>query len=292
MDLTKIDDTLKKIRIAGVPEHFNLPWHMAIEEGAFEDRGIEVAWIEVPEGTGKMCALLEEGETDLAIILTEGITKSIAEGNPSSIVQGYVSSPLLWGIHVAAKSRFQHLADLEGTKAAISRFGSGSHLMTYVLAENQHWDTAALSFELVHTLAGAVTSLEQGEADYFMWEHFTTKPLVLDGVFRRLGDCPTPWPCFVVAANRSFLKKDSRSIQHVLEIINQYTSEFKMIPSIDRTLANRYNLTLEDVREWLNITQWTQDQLSIQTIDIVQDTLYNLQLISKKVNSADILTNL
>ncbi|MGB5647276.1 MAG: ABC transporter substrate-binding protein, partial [Muriicola sp.] len=81
-------------------------------------------------------------------------------------------------------------------------------------------------------------------------------------------------------------------IKHVLEIINQYTSEFKMIPSIDRTLANRYNLALEDVREWLNITQWTQDQLSIQVIDIVQDTLYNLQLISKKVNSADILTNL
>ena len=29
------------IRIAGVPEHFNLPWHLAIEEGAFSDRGIE-----------------------------------------------------------------------------------------------------------------------------------------------------------------------------------------------------------------------------------------------------------
>jgi ABC-type nitrate/sulfonate/bicarbonate transport system substrate-binding protein len=290
MDLTKIVDALKKISIAGVPEHFNFPWHMAIEEGAFEDRGIDVAWIEVPEGTGRMCTLLEEGKTDLAIILTEGITKSIAEGNPSNIVQGYVSSPLLWGIHVAAKSRFQHLSDLEGAKAAISRFGSGSHLMSYVLAEKQQWNTSALSFELVHTLAGAVTSLEQGKADYFLWEHFTTKPLVLDGVFRRLGDCPTPWPCFVVAANRAFLKKNHGSIQHVLEVINQYTSEFKMIPSIDRTLANRYNLALDDVREWLSLTQWSQEQLIIQTIDKVQDTLLKLQLISKKINSGDILT--
>jgi len=283
---------LKKIRIAGVPEHFNFPWHMAMEEGAFEDRGIKVEWIEVPEGTGRMCKLLEEKETDLAIILTEGIVKSISEGNPARIVQGYISSPLLWGIHVAAESRFQDLSDLEGTKAAISRFGSGSHLMAYVLAEAQRWNTAELSFEVIHTLSGAVEALENGEADYFMWEHFTTKPLVLDGVFRRLADCPTPWPCFVVAANQNFLDKDSAALRHVLEIVNNYTREFKMIPSIDRTLANRYNLDLQDIREWLGITQWTQDQLNLQTIDIVQDTLLNLNLISNKLDPKELLTNL
>ncbi len=265
---------------------------MAMEESAFEDRGIEIEWIEVPEGTGRMCKMLEVKETDLAIILTEGITKSIVEGNPAKIVQGYISSPLLWGIHVAAGSAYQDLAELEGTKAAISRYGSGSHLMAYVLAEGQHWNTAELSFEVIHTLSGAVKALQNGKADYFMWEHFTTKPLVLDGVFRRLADCPTPWPCFVIAANNNFLEKDTQALRHVLEIINRYTREFKMIPSIDRTLANRYNLDLQDIRDWLGITQWTQEQLDIQTIDIVQNTLFNLNLISKQLDSKEILTNL
>ena len=27
---------MKTIRIGGVPEHFNLPWHLAMEEGNFE----------------------------------------------------------------------------------------------------------------------------------------------------------------------------------------------------------------------------------------------------------------
>ncbi len=292
MDIKEIDHTLKKIRIAGVPEHFNFPWHMAMEEAAFKDRGIEIEWIEVPEGTGRMCKLLEEKETDLAIILTEGIVKSITEGNPASIVQGYINSPLLWGIHVAAESKFQDLSELEGTKAAISRYGSGSHLMAYVMAEAQHWNTNDLSFEVIHTLSGAVKALQNGEADYFMWEHFTTKPLVLNGVFRRLADCPTPWPCFVVAANQHFLDKEAAALRHVLEIINKYTREFKLIPSIDRTLANRYNLDLQDIRDWLNITQWTQEQLSVQTIDIVQDTLLNLNLISNKLDSRELLTNL
>ena len=35
-------------------------------------------------------------ETDIAVILTEGIIKDIAAGNPSKIVQVYVQSPLIW----------------------------------------------------------------------------------------------------------------------------------------------------------------------------------------------------
>ena len=84
---------MKKVRIIGVPEHFNLPWHLALAEGAFEDRGIDLQWTDIPEGTGRMCQMLEDGETDLAIILTEGIVKSITEGNPSRIVQEYIASP-------------------------------------------------------------------------------------------------------------------------------------------------------------------------------------------------------
>ena len=44
---------MKTVRIIGVPEHFNLPWHLAMEEGAFAERGIDLIWTDVPEGTGK-----------------------------------------------------------------------------------------------------------------------------------------------------------------------------------------------------------------------------------------------
>ncbi len=186
---------MKKIKIVGVPEHFNLPWQMCIENGEFENTGINLEWTDIPEGTGKMCQMLRDGETDIAVILTEGIVKDIVAGNPSSIVQVYVKSPLIWGIHVAANSSYKTLADLKGRKAAISRFGSGSHLMSFVNAQNQGWNTNDLQFEIVNTIDGAVESLTKGEADYFMWERFMTKPLVDNGTFRRIADCPTPWPC-------------------------------------------------------------------------------------------------
>ena len=270
---------MKRIKIAGVPEHFNLPWHMAIEEGGFEERGIDLEWMEVPEGTGKMCQMLEDRETDLAIILTEGIIKSIVAGNPVKIVQGYIASPLLWGIHVGAHSTYRSIPDLKSTKTAISRVGSGSHLMAYVNAQKEGWDTDTLQFEIIDNLDGAVRALTDGTADYFMWEHFTTKPLVDNGSFRRLGDCPTPWPCFVVAATDDFITENPGTLNHILEIINTYTAEFKDIPSIDKTLANRYGQQLEDIREWLSLTEWSQEQVPAEAIENVQHTLGTLKLI-------------
>ena len=280
---------MKKVNIIGVPEHFNLPWHMAIEEGAFAERGIELTWTDVPEGTGRMSEMLQRNETDLAIILTEGIVKSITEGNPSKIVQEYIATPLQWGIHVGAQSAYQQISDLEGAKAAISRFGSGSHLMAYVNAQHQKWEIENLNFEVINNLDGAVTALLNGEADYFLWEHFTTKPLVDSGVFRRLADCPTPWPCFVIAATNAFITENSTILKHITEVINRYTLEFKSIPSIDRTLANNYGQKLEDIQEWLAMTQWSQQQIDTEKINLVNATLKELGRIDKILTHSNLL---
>ena len=280
---------MKTITIVGVPEHFNLPWHMAIEEGAFSDRGIDLQWYDIPEGTGRMCEMLENGETDLAIILTEGLIKSKVEGNPVKIVQEFIASPLFWGIHVAADSDFHKVSELQGTSAAISRYGSGSHLMAYLNAQNQGWNTNTLGFEVVDTLDGAIEALSDGNADYFLWERFTTMPVVDQGIFRRLDDCPTPWPCFVIAATEEFLASETATLGHILEIINAYTAEFKQIPSIDRTLANRYGQELDAIREWMSLTRWSQSQLRVQDLKSVQDTLRDLKLIDKTLNPSEIL---
>jgi len=274
---------MKSFKIAGVPEHFNLPWHLCIENGEFEDAGIDLQWTDVPEGTGKLCQMLRDGETDIAVILTEGIVKDIVAGNDSKIVQVYVQSPLIWGIHVGAKSDYKKLADLKNGKVAISRYGSGSHLMAYVNAQNQGWDTKTLQFEIINTLDGAVEALTNGAADYFMWERFMTKPIVDKGIFRRVADCPTPWPSFVIAVRNEVLKNNADAIVTVLDIINQTTEEFREIPSIDRTLAERYGQKVEDIAEWLDLTQWSQKKLDKKTFDTLQNQLLSLEIIDKKI---------
>ena len=276
------------IKIAGVPEHFNLPWQLSIEKGEFIANEIDLQWTDVPEGTGKLCQMLRNGQTDIAVILTEGIIKDIIAGNPSKIVQIYVESPLIWGIHVAANSKYKTLSDLENTKVAISRLGSGSQLMAYVNANNQGWKSQNLQFEIINTIDGAVKSLTNETADYFMWERFMTKPLVDKGIFRRIGDCPTPWPCFVIAVRNEILEKYPEIVTEILEIINSKTSNFKEIPNINSILANKYHQKLEDIQEWLSLTKWSQKQLSEEEFNSIQDQLIALKIISKKAAFSEI----
>lgn len=273
---------MKTVKIAGVPEHFNLPWHLCIENGEFEEENIDLQWTNVPEGTGKMCQMLRDGETDLAVILTEGILKDISAGNPSKIVQVYVQSPLIWGIHVDAKSDFQTLKDLKNKKAAISRLGSGSQLMAYVNANEQGWEMDDLQFEIVNTIDGAVDALTNKKADYFMWERFMTKPLVDKGVFRRIDDCPTPWPSFIIVGRDEFLKKNGKIVETILKIINKTTVDFKEIPEIDKKLSKLFNQKAEDIKEWLKLTQWSQKNLTEKSFNKIQNQLFDLGIIDKK----------
>lgn len=280
---------MKTIKIAGVPEHFNLPWNLCIESKEFEAQNIDLQWTNVPEGTGKMCQMLRNGETDIAVILTEGIVKDIVAGNPSKIIQVYVKTPLVWGIHVASKSNYKTLSDLENTKVAISRIGSGSQLMAYVNADNQGWKTDNIQFEIVNTIDGAVEALTNGTADYFMWERFMTKPLVDQGIFRKVADCPTPWPCFVIAVRDEMLEQDPEIINTILEIINNKTLKFKEIPNIDKTLSSTFNQKQEDIQQWLSMTEWSQENLDKNMLNKIQNELFKLGIIDKKGTFAEIV---
>jgi len=284
---------MKKITIGGVPEHFNLPWHLAIEEGKFKQKGIDLHWKEFPGGTGAMCAALRDGNIDAAIILTEGIIKDIINGNPSKIVKVYVESPLLWGIHVGAQSTFKTVKDLENTRIAISRYGSGSQLMAIVNAVNQGFDLDKLQYEIINNLDGGIKALTEGDADYFMWEHFTTKPLVDQGIFRRIDSITTPWPCFVMAVRNDFLENKSVIIKTVIETINTQLKSFEKEyhdKEMIHLFSKRYQQQEKDVKEWLSITKWnSKKNISTELINSIQNKLVNFNVIKSTIPSEELI---
>ncbi|MDA8531595.1 substrate-binding domain-containing protein [Flavobacteriaceae bacterium] len=276
---------MKTVRVGGVPEHFNYAWYIGLKNNLFKENGINLRWVDCPGGTGEMTQALRTNSIDMAVVLTEGIVKAITEGLSSKIVQTYVQSPLVWGVHVAYNSKFKTSSELKNKKAAISRYGSGSHLMAYINAQQLEWDvTRDLEFKLIKNLDGGVKALSNGDADYFLWEKFTTKPFVDEGIFKRIGECPTPWPCFVIAARDELINSDSSSLKTILEIINTMTKKFKTIPEIDQIISKRYKQKQTDVKQWLSQTEWSQKNIDKKTIEIVQNKLMALDLLSKKLS--------
>lgn len=247
---------MTKIKLGGVPEHFNLPIHLAIEDGSFESRGIELDWTDFRGGTGQMTKALRDGEVDACILLTEGIIKDIIAGSPSKIISGYVNTPLIWGIHTGANSDLQHHNEVYDRQYAISRFGSGSHLMAIVDATVNDRNIATDQFTIIKNLDGALSSLSAGETEVFYWEKYTTKPYVDSGQLRRVGEFVTPWPCFVVAAREEILKEHPEVIIRMLRTIHDSCDKFMESDDSIELVAKRYELQVKDVERWYHATEW------------------------------------
>jgi ABC-type nitrate/sulfonate/bicarbonate transport system substrate-binding protein len=280
-----------RLRVGGVPEHFNLPWLLALEARRFAPLAIEVAWRDYPGGSGTMVKALREGELDAALLLTEGAVAGIAGGAPFKVASLYTESPLLWGIHVPAASRLHDTADVRGARYAISRLGSGSHLMAVVHAQAQGWPIAGLEFVTVGTLDGAVAAFAAGTADVFFWEKFMTQPLVDAGRFRRVGEFAAPWPAFVVCVADAASGAQRDALARVGELVLGEAAALRARDDAASIIAARYGLAPNAVTAWLATTRWsTRMRVAARDLEPVCMALSSLGVLERPIAAADCIT--
>ncbi|MBK6539689.1 MAG: ABC transporter substrate-binding protein [Flavobacteriales bacterium] len=262
------------LRIAGVPEHFNLPWHLGLERRAFVRAGIDLKWRTVAEGTGAMCKLLRSGEIDLAILVTEGAVRDILNGNPACIIAPYVDSPLTWGVHVGAGSAITEPEQLRNVPYAISRPNSGSHLAAMAYALTHSWKVTEKDLVIVNDLPGAVERLQGPSPLAFLWEKYTTKPLVDSGALRRVDEYRSSWPSFVIVARESVLAEHAEPVKRLLKVIRDQSLGLMSKKTAPEIIAQRYNLKIEDARAWFSEVRWnTNGRLEDHALTAVAATL-------------------
>lgn len=270
--------TKRKVRVGGVPEHFNLPWHLAITDGRFDDVDLDVEWVDFPGGTGAIMAALESGEIDMATPLTEGAITAIANGNASTLISVWVDSPLLWGVHVAGDSAISSIAEAGGKRFAISRFGSGSELMSRVMAEEHGWTLTDESWVEVGGLDGALVALPSGDAEVFLWNMSMTQPHIDDGTFKRVGVFPTPWPSFAIAAGNVFHDANPGLATTVAEVALSRANQFELDDGSAALVAETYGLTVRAALAWMTQVDWTPPGTPLDTamINTVADRMRSL----------------
>ncbi len=277
-----------KIRCGGVPEHFNYPWHVAIEQGYFSEEGIDLEWTDYKGGTGAMCQDLRADNLDIATLLTEGAIADISNGNPSIIDCIYVSSPLIWGIHTGAQSVHNNPDTGGPIRYAVSRMGSGSHLMALVDRIQRGLALSDASWILIQNLDGARASLQKNESDYFLWEKNMTAPYVYNGELRRIGECPTPWPSVVITISKAALARIGnlsgmyRALQKAIEYIQQ-------LPDAAQTIASVYDLKLDDARDWYTRIKWADgESLNKADFDFTAKALVDAGILKTLPTYADV----
>lgn len=282
-----------RIRIGGVPEHFNLPIHLGIERGAFQKQNIQLEWHTYPGGTGQMNAALRNGECDLCIVLTEGIISDIVKGNPSKIVSGYVKTPLIWGIYTGIENSTRHEKSIFEQKVAISRHGSGSHLMPIVHALDKGVTINDEQFIVIKDIEGAIKSLNSGESQIFYWEKYTTKPYVENHKLQQIGEFISPWPCFLIAATENIIKKEPELTDRLLKTIHSLCDDFmKDGDNVINLVSERFELRKLDAQHWFHSTEWNINSwVSDKMLTSVLFTLEEAGIVPPSFSTHDLVWN-
>jgi hypothetical protein len=204
----------------------------------------------------------------------------IAKGSEAyKLVGSYVTSPLRWAVITGHKpSAYNQISDLQGSTIGISRNGSGSQTMAYVMALQQNWPTSELKFQVNNDIRGLINSVNDGTTSAFMWEWFTTKPFADAGECRFIGQVPTPWPSWLIAAHptrgepaavRTFLNNLSRHVRAFA------STEARAGPSV-KFVMDTFGYPETDVKEWLDAVEYPEDCSTIPW-NVITDTLGVLQ---------------
>jgi sulfonate transport system substrate-binding protein len=112
--------------------------------------------------------------------------------------------------------------DESAKKIAISRPGSGSHLMALIHAEQRGESITDYELVEIKSLQGAVHSLVNNETDLFYWEKYTTKAHVESGELKMIGEFSAPWSSFLVTANKSILAEKGESNSHRFSVNERF----------------------------------------------------------------------
>jgi ABC-type nitrate/sulfonate/bicarbonate transport system substrate-binding protein len=249
-----------------------------MEKGRFRDADIDLQWHTVHEGTGRMCRMLHGGELDMAILVTEGAVRDILLGGPHRIVSTFVDSALPWGVHVPARSALMNPADLKGVPFAISRLGSGSHIMAMIYAGRQGWQPQQKDLEVVHNMAGAAERMQAGPPVVFLWETYVTAQWVDAGIMRRVDELRAPWPGFVIVASETCIRDRKAAIDTALDVVRREVEAMKPGPhTVELVMANA-GFAEARAKEWLKHVHWSVGPLHPDALQVLTSTLQDLHL--------------
>jgi ABC-type nitrate/sulfonate/bicarbonate transport system substrate-binding protein len=156
------DGTLDKVTIAldFFPSVYFSGIYAAIEEGYFEDEGIEVEIL--PYAFTPAETLIDAGQADLAISYPPDVVINRANGLEYKAVAGLVNENTT-ALVVLADSEYQSPADLDGLLYGGFGVASDPPLVSAILAGD---GVAEPTFEQIVLSTDAVTALQAGEVDY------------------------------------------------------------------------------------------------------------------------------
>ncbi len=156
--------------------------------------------------------------------------------------------------------------------------------MGYVLADERGWASEQASpfseTVVLNTFENLRRAVNSGEADFFMWEHFTSKRYYDNGEIRRVGEIYTPWSSWKIVASTGLVGKEGGRldprVDDLLDKLNRGIEHFnENKEEAVEYISTALDYSEEDAREWLKTvrfperTQGVDPKVVISTVGIL-----------------------
>jgi hypothetical protein len=197
---------------------------------------------------------------------------------------------LSWAISTSAKRHIRSIADFKNGKIGVSRIGSGSYVMGFVLADQQGWlqqssSSTAAPFKVtpLQTFDQLRASVNDNTLDFFMWEHFTSKRYYDNGEIKRVGEIYTPWSSRMIVAT-SALVQGSITDLRLEAFFDKLNKGIEYFGAHQEEAVEHMSTELDylagDAREWLKTAEFSKNVNDIDLNVIVKtiDTLKKAEL--------------
>ena len=147
--------------------------------------------------------------------------------------------------------------------------------MGFVLADTQGWllspDKPPFEIKPLQTFAALRAAVNDCSADFFMWEHFTSKRYYDNGVIKRIGEIYTPWPSWHIVASNEVLQEQTQ-LEELLTRIDQGVEYFNgHHEEAVRYISTELDYSAEDAREWLGTVRFAEDVKGVRR-SVVEET--------------------
>jgi hypothetical protein len=203
----------------------------------------------------------------------------------------YTCADILIGWAISTGSRradIPSISSLRNSKIGVSRIGSGSYVMGFVLADQQGWLSSATSTETkppfenvpLETFEKLRNGVNDSTADFFMWEHFTSKRYYDNGEIRRVGDIYTPWKSWLIVASTDILSKTASGDERLGDLFMKLDKGVEYFESHQDEAVQYISTSLdyseEDAREWLKTVKFSKGvkgvdgEVVTKTVDILK----------------------
>lgn len=137
--------------------------------------------------------------------------------------------------------------------------------MGAVLADSQGWTSSNAPAPyadtvVLHTFENLRNAVNSGAADFFMWEHFTSKRYYDSGEIRRVGEIYTPWSSWKIVASTALVDGEGRLEERVGELFGKLDQGMRYfeehMEEAVQYISTELDYSEEDAREWLKTVKF------------------------------------